>query len=93
LDCCALLFCCWSPFQELVDFSSIKLGWHAVGMDLIGQNRFLHNGGQTIHVTAAGRRVLYLVLQKGYSAIRDCKLGTHRGVLGLASQLGCLQLV
>jgi hypothetical protein len=52
------------PFQELVDFNSVKLGWRAVGMHLIGRSRFFRDDGQIIRVTVVGPGVLYLVLQK-----------------------------
>jgi hypothetical protein len=54
----------WVRFSSWWNFNSIKVGWRAVGMYLIGRRMFFSDKGRTIRVTVAGLGVLYLVPRK-----------------------------
>jgi hypothetical protein len=83
-----LLLSRWVRFKSWWNFNSIKLGWRAVGMHLIGRSMFFCDEGRTKHRSGS----LLLWFRKNdvvWFVIASRRIA--RGVLGLTSRLGCLQ--
>jgi hypothetical protein len=82
------LLSCWVRFKSWWIFNSIKLGWRAVGMHLIGQSMFFRDEGRTIRRSGS---LLLWFHENDVVQFVIASQGLAMGVLGLTSRLGCLQ--